>query len=200
MVAVRAFDRRAKAYLRALPAVAAVTDTRIYYTDEFREEALSRYEAGESPVRIFREAGLEPRLIGYKRVERCFARWRQAGHLDQPRDASVLLDGSAASGAEIPEDLGVSGSSVLSEDSIVPDASSSHDDGAPGIAGDPAASVVPGSGDVSRSRKPGRPRSKAAAPLDPRDGLIARQALRIDALERELQHLKQELATRNPDA
>ena len=25
---------------------------------------------------IFREAGLDPKIIGYKRVERCIARWK----------------------------------------------------------------------------------------------------------------------------
>ena len=28
------------------------------------------------PAAIFREAGLDPKIIGYKRVERCIARWK----------------------------------------------------------------------------------------------------------------------------
>lgn len=31
---------------------------------------------GGSPAAIFREAGLDPKIIGYKRVERCIARWK----------------------------------------------------------------------------------------------------------------------------
>ena len=37
-----------------------------------------RYLAGESPTKIFREAGLPPELIGYKRIERSVARWKAA--------------------------------------------------------------------------------------------------------------------------
>ena len=47
-------------YLKSLPAVAEATSKRITYTDDFRE------------------AGLDSALIGYKRIERCLARWREA--------------------------------------------------------------------------------------------------------------------------
>lgn len=63
-------------YLRSLPAVAAVSRTRIVYADEFKQACLERYLAGDSPVRMFREAGLDPKLVGYKRIEHCFARWK----------------------------------------------------------------------------------------------------------------------------
>ncbi|WP_150383425.1 hypothetical protein [Bifidobacterium rousetti] len=64
------------AYLRSLPAVAAVSRSRIVYADWFREECMRRYQSGEHPVDVFREAGLDPKLIGYKRIERAIARWR----------------------------------------------------------------------------------------------------------------------------
>ena len=70
------FTQRERNYLESLPAVSRVTGARIHYTDEFRDECLRRYGAGEHPVDLFRQAGLDPRLIGYKRIERCFARWR----------------------------------------------------------------------------------------------------------------------------
>lgn len=72
----RSFSRVEIRYLRSLPAVASVTSTRITYSDAFRASATARYLAGESPVKIFREAGLDPQLIGYKRIERAFARWK----------------------------------------------------------------------------------------------------------------------------
>ena len=37
---------------------------------------MRRYAEGGSPAAIFREAGLDPKIIGYKRVERCIARWK----------------------------------------------------------------------------------------------------------------------------
>ena len=48
------------------------------------QERLGAYSAkscvhnaeGGSPAAIFREAGLDPKIIGYKRVERCIARWK----------------------------------------------------------------------------------------------------------------------------
>ncbi|WP_318793190.1 hypothetical protein, partial [Bifidobacterium longum] len=52
--------------------------------DSFKREAVTRYRRGESPVRIFREAGLDPRLIGNKRIERCIARWKR-----EPPDAGT---------------------------------------------------------------------------------------------------------------
>lgn len=61
--------------LEALPSVRGVTEKRIEYSPEFRDEVIRRYAEGDSPVRIFRDHGLEPREIGYKRVERCVARW-----------------------------------------------------------------------------------------------------------------------------
>ncbi|WP_346680962.1 hypothetical protein [Enorma massiliensis] len=41
---------------------------------------MERYYAGESPAAIFRETGLDPSLIGYKRIERSIARWRHPGN------------------------------------------------------------------------------------------------------------------------
>ncbi|KFI99116.1 HTH domain-containing protein [Bifidobacterium stellenboschense] len=70
------FTNEEIAYLRSLPAVARVSNGRIRYSEAFRRECMRRYHAGESPVRIFRDAGLDASLIGYKRIERCIARWR----------------------------------------------------------------------------------------------------------------------------
>ncbi|MGJ0652223.1 hypothetical protein ACR74F_08955, partial [Bifidobacterium longum subsp. longum] len=58
-------------YLKSLPAVAEATAKRITYTDDFKRYCVVRYNEGASPVRMFREAGLDPALIGYKRIERC---------------------------------------------------------------------------------------------------------------------------------
>lgn len=64
--------------LRRLAAVTNVTNTRITYSSAFRQMCMRRYLAGESPAKIFREAGLDPDLIGYKRIERSVARWKTA--------------------------------------------------------------------------------------------------------------------------
>lgn len=72
------FDKDEVHYLRSLPAVRDVRNNRtILYSDEFKRECLSRYYAGETPSSIFRRAGLDPMLIGSKRIERCIARWKR---------------------------------------------------------------------------------------------------------------------------
>ena len=64
--------------LRGLPAVSNVTRDRITYSDTFRQVCTIRYLAGESPTKIFREAGLPPELVGYKRIVRSVARCKDA--------------------------------------------------------------------------------------------------------------------------
>lgn len=54
----------------------SVTQYRICYSKEFRDDACAGMPKRRSPAAIFREAGLDPKIIGYKRVERCIARWK----------------------------------------------------------------------------------------------------------------------------
>lgn len=86
--------------LRGLPAVANVTRNRITYSDAFKQVCTIRYLAGESPTKIFREAGLPPELIGYKRIERSVVRWKAAvlksvsgnDHLDDSEIIAQLVE------------------------------------------------------------------------------------------------------------
>ena len=71
-----AFTAKTRKYLGTLDAVESVTQYRICYSKEFRDDCMRRYAEGGSPAAIFREAGLDPKIIGYKRVERCIARWK----------------------------------------------------------------------------------------------------------------------------
>lgn len=73
------FSSREIRYLLSLPAVRSASATRITYSDKFKEYCMRRYEMGDSPAQIFRDAGLDSSLIGYKRIERAFARWRRDG-------------------------------------------------------------------------------------------------------------------------
>ena len=70
------FTAKERAYLMSLPAVESVTSERIFYAERFKTECMRRYHEGESPTKIFNDAGLYSSLIGYKRIERCIARWR----------------------------------------------------------------------------------------------------------------------------
>ena len=64
------FTTKERAYLMTLPAVESVTQERIFYSERFKAECMRRYHAGESPTKIFNDAGLNSSLIGYKRIER----------------------------------------------------------------------------------------------------------------------------------
>ena len=76
-----AFTAKTRKYLGSLDAVESVTQYRICYSKEFRDDCMCRYAEGGSPAAIFREAGLDPKIIGYKRVERCIARWKSHASL-----------------------------------------------------------------------------------------------------------------------
>lgn len=73
-----AFSAEEVAYLKSLPAVADATSRRITYAEEFKDHCVERYGQGASPVSLFREAGLDPALVGHKRIECAIARWRKA--------------------------------------------------------------------------------------------------------------------------
>ena len=93
------------AYLKELPAVAEVTPRRIIYAEDFKARCMQRYRNGESPVKLFREAGLDPALIGYKRIERCFSRWKSSAFYRddcQKTYTSTALPGGLAEIADNP--------------------------------------------------------------------------------------------------
>lgn len=75
-------------YLRSLDAVERAEPLRITYSKEFKAEFMRRYRAGERPKAIFESAGLRESLIGYKRIERACAHWREA----EVKDALCLTD------------------------------------------------------------------------------------------------------------
>ncbi|MBW3090804.1 hypothetical protein KIH81_08985, partial [Bifidobacterium sp. 82T25] len=129
-----------------------------------------QYALGRRPVSIFRDAGLDPRLVGYKRIERAFARWKQAEH-------------EPASPWGRPEDGAVSEAA----------------DGAGGSvpAGGSSAGVAPVSGRggtmgglVASAARAGAIPSRAGRAADTRDVLIAQQIHYIQYLERELDRMR----------
>ncbi|PJM74343.1 hypothetical protein CS006_03295 [Bifidobacterium primatium] len=93
-------------YLNSLPAVRHATQARITYEDAFKLECLRRDRRGESPARIFREAGLGSELVGSKRIERCMSRWRSDPNLQtalERYDESTRV--LAATGGTDPRDI-----------------------------------------------------------------------------------------------
>ncbi len=128
---IKGFSVREIKYLQSLPAVEHATRTRIEYTEGFRVDCLRRYMAGESPAKIFRRAGLDSSLIGYKRIERCISRWKKMYHLDNIDRAShtALRHNNSAFGVDIDDDIRGDVESVVS--GIASDSSDvKSDDGA----------------------------------------------------------------------
>ena len=72
------FTKDEREYLIALDAVIEVTSKQIIYSDRFKKDFIERYKNGESPSKIFADAGMSSQLIGYKRIERACARWKGA--------------------------------------------------------------------------------------------------------------------------
>ena len=57
-----AFTAKTRKYLGSLDAVESVTQYRICYSKDFRDECMRKYAEGGSPAAIFREAGLDPKI------------------------------------------------------------------------------------------------------------------------------------------
>ena len=75
------FTRKEVEYLRSVPAVKKVAKNRITYARAFQLYCMARYLRGDGPTAIFRSVGLDPDVVGRKRIERCIARWKQDEHL-----------------------------------------------------------------------------------------------------------------------
>ena len=166
-------------YLKSLSAVAEATAKRITYTDDFKRYCVVHYNEGASPVRMFREAGLDPALIGYKRIERCLARWRES-------QDEILNSGNAKAGVE--NKLG-GGLQIRSFSAREPRAARAWRDSA-------ESSLPAGTGSESDFHvSPERraiifPVSRKEQNNDLRDLLISQQVRRIDELERQVDMLE----------
>ena len=105
------FTQQEVAYLQSTAAVDRATTSRITYSAAFKRESLRRYLNGESPVKLFREAGLPPELVGYKRIGRAFSRWKENKDAilsaepedDQPNSAYSSVDANARLVTELPQ-------------------------------------------------------------------------------------------------
>ena len=105
-MAVRKLPAKVRAHLLSLDAVTSVTASRITYSESFKAECLRLYALGVPPSRIFKSAGLDPQIIGYKRIERAVSRWRtaeKAGHTFEREPAASLEEKRDRLLAEIEE-------------------------------------------------------------------------------------------------
>ncbi|MBT1182325.1 hypothetical protein JS531_10285 [Bifidobacterium sp. CP2] len=169
-------------YLNGLSAVHSVSMGRIRYEPAFRDECMRRYLRGESPVTIFREAGLGPEVIGRKRIERCFARWRQ--QLPKPLQEGIkqsrwcaAVDGAAGGGTAGDTHAAGRQTHTIAERFRTSAASYAAVEGRT-VMQDPQALLCEYF------------LALTSADTDPRDAVIAQQAQRIGELQREIGRLQ----------
>ena len=156
---------------RRLPAVSNVTRDRITYSDTFRQVCTIRYLAGESPTKIFREAGLPPELVGYKRIERSVARWKDAA-IKSVSGSDTMTDG------EIIAQLAARYKRALATRRSLEDIANT--------ATEPKPAATAASNDV-------HPLSLGLFDGDTAGIIIRQQARRIDELERDVVRLRNKL-------
>ena len=118
---------------------------------------MCRYNAGESPSAIFREAGLDPKLIGYKRVERCIARWKQQER-DERRKGKGAMNHYLQ---DVEDDLSIAELQGTTREGETNDLT-----------------------EADESQNMAAKLAQAQLTINKCDMLIAKQALRIDELER----------------
>jgi len=57
--------------------VKAVSNKCITYTDNFKNEFITKSQKGIFPRKIFEDAGFDVEILGMKRVEQCADRWKR---------------------------------------------------------------------------------------------------------------------------
>lgn len=192
------FSARELRYLRSLPAVEHVSRKRITYAPWFKLDCMKRYAAGGSPVHIFREAGLDPSMIGYKRIERCFARWRTDIDINAPEHAPEHAQGGHSAAGAGSADAG-----RTADEHSVAGAGSTAAGSAAGMPGGTAAGSSTSGAETDASGHPARGKTdntdneelteivqEAQDEGDVRGLIITQQARRIDALEQVNQQLR----------
>lgn len=80
-------DPRTVRRLNHMPGVVDhATPARITWNRDFARAVAYRTRHGASPAKLFRQAGVGSEIIGYKRIERCVARWKSEYPEDGPAD------------------------------------------------------------------------------------------------------------------
>lgn len=93
--------------LRRNPNVKKVSEKSITYNDTFKLFAIEEHARGKMPHEIFKQAGLNPDIIGSKNPGRCLERWTKAYF--KAGDSALIGEkrGCSSSGRIASKDLSV---------------------------------------------------------------------------------------------
>jgi transposase len=72
------FTKKEIEILSKNPYVNSVSPKGITYTDEFKELFIAQKEKGKFASEIFRDCGLNPEIVGKRRIDSASRRWREA--------------------------------------------------------------------------------------------------------------------------
>lgn len=60
------------------PNIEKISEKSITYKDTFKLMAIEEYAMGKTPSEIFKQAGINPEIIGVKNPTRCLERWKKS--------------------------------------------------------------------------------------------------------------------------
>jgi hypothetical protein len=70
------FTEEQQILLSRNPYVANVTEKSITYSEDFKIHAINEYTRGKTPSQIFKEALLDPKIVGAENPKRSLSRWK----------------------------------------------------------------------------------------------------------------------------
>jgi len=100
------FTKEEKEQLLKNKNISQCGDGSITYGKYFKVEAVKLYEQGLTPAAIFRQAGLDPNIIGRNKGKECLRRWNKAHRQKGEKGLTVETRGRNSTGRPPkPKDL-----------------------------------------------------------------------------------------------
>lgn len=112
------FTQEQRNLLALNPNIKKVTDKSITYAETFKLFAIDEYAKGKTPHEIFKNAGIDPSIIGSKNPARCLGRWRISYFKDGSSGLMGERRGTSNSGRPVTSELSLEEKLKLAEAKI----------------------------------------------------------------------------------
>lgn len=86
------FTEKQKEVLRNNPNIQDVTESTIKFTQEFKQKALELNVQGYTPNQIFRDAGIDLKIIGKNLAGNCLGNWKHAEKIKSKNNRKYLVN------------------------------------------------------------------------------------------------------------